>query len=45
MWAERVAVMKDGCILTEFRTSEFKDAHSLAIHYQDVVNSVGALKE
>ena len=37
-WAERVVVMKDGCILTQFGTSEFKDAQTLAAHYQDVVN-------
>ncbi len=42
VWAERVLVMKDGGFLTEFRTSEFKDAHSLAVHYQDVVNTVPA---
>ena len=40
VWAERVLVMKDGRFLTEFRTSEFKDAHSLAVYYQDVVNAV-----
>jgi putative ABC transport system ATP-binding protein len=39
VWAERVAVMKDGRILTQFRTGEFNDAHSLAVHYQDVVNA------
>ena len=37
-WAQRVVVMKDGCILTQFGTSEFKDAQTLAAHYQDVVN-------
>jgi putative ABC transport system ATP-binding protein len=36
-WAARVVVMKDGRILTEFRTGDYKDAHSLAAHYQDVV--------
>jgi putative ABC transport system ATP-binding protein len=42
-WAKRVIVMKDGQILTEFSTSEFRNAHDLAAHYQDVVNSpVGA---
>jgi putative ABC transport system ATP-binding protein len=37
VWAQRVVVMKDGNLLTEFETSEFGDAHSLAAHYQDVV--------
>jgi putative ABC transport system ATP-binding protein len=39
VWAKRVVVMKDGCVLTEFQTNEFRDAHSLAAHYQDVVNA------
>ena len=39
-WAQRVVVMKDGCILTQFGTGDFKDAHTLAAHYQDVVNVV-----
>ncbi len=37
VWAERVVVMKDGRVLTEFATRDFSDAHSLAAHYQDVV--------
>ena len=41
-WAGRVAVVKDGRILTEFATSEFRDAHALAAHYQDVVNAPAA---
>ncbi len=40
IWAERIVVMKDGRILTDFQTADFKDAQSLAIHYQDVVTSV-----
>jgi putative ABC transport system ATP-binding protein len=40
IWAERMVVMKDGRILTDFPTTDFKDAQSLAIHYQDVVNAV-----
>jgi len=36
-WAERIVVLKDGALLTEFRTSEFRDTHSLAAHYQEVV--------
>ncbi|WP_422929589.1 ABC transporter ATP-binding protein [Singulisphaera sp. PoT] len=39
VWAERVVVMKDGHVLSEFRTADFKDAQSLAAHYQDVVNA------
>lgn len=37
-WAGRVIVVKDGGILTEFPTADFRDAHALAAHYQDVVN-------
>ncbi len=37
-WAQRVVVMKDGRILTQFGTGAFKDAQTLAAHYQDVVN-------
>ena len=39
-WAQRVVVMKDGQILTQFGTGAFKDAQTLAAHYQDVVNAV-----
>ena len=38
IWSGRVVVMKDGRVLSESRTGDFKDAQSLAIHYQDVVN-------
>ena len=37
-WAQRVVVMKDGRILTQFSTAALKDAQTLAAHYQDVVN-------
>jgi putative ABC transport system ATP-binding protein len=37
VWAQRVVVMKDGCILTQFATADFHDAQSLAAHYQDIV--------
>lgn len=37
-WADRVVVMKDGRVLTEFCTKRFADPHALAAHYQDVVN-------
>jgi putative ABC transport system ATP-binding protein len=39
VWAERVVVMKDGRILADFRTSDLKDAQSLAAYYQDVVTT------
>jgi len=42
VWAERIIVLKDGRILTEFPTSQFHDAHSLAAHYQDIVNAEAA---
>ena len=37
VWADRVVVLSDGRILTEFPTGSFSDAHALAAHYQDVV--------
>ena len=40
IWAERMVVMKDGRILNDFPTADFKDAQSLATHYQDVINPV-----
>ena len=43
VWAKRMVVMKDGRILTQFGTSDFKDAQTLAAHYQDVVNVVPSL--
>ncbi len=39
VWAERIVVLKDGRILTEFPTAQFHDAHSLAARYQDIVNA------
>ncbi len=39
VWAERIVVLKDGRCLTEFPTAQFRDAHSLAAHYQDIVNA------
>ncbi len=38
VWAQRVVVMKDGRILAQFGTGAFKDAQTLAAHYQDIVN-------
>jgi putative ABC transport system ATP-binding protein len=37
-WAKRIVVMKDGQILTEFATSQFNNAQTLAAHYHDIVN-------
>lgn len=37
-WASRVAVMKDGHILSEFPTAQFRDPHDLAAHYRDIVD-------
>ena len=45
VWAERVVVMKDGRILTEFRTSDFKDAQSLATHYLQIVGTSPATEK
>ncbi|OWK35815.1 ABC transporter ATP-binding protein [Fimbriiglobus ruber] len=45
VWAGRVVVMKDGHVLTEFRTSDFGDAQSLALHYQNVVKATPTAKE
>jgi putative ABC transport system ATP-binding protein len=39
VWAERIVVLKDGQTLTEFPTADFRDAHSLAAHYQDIVGA------
>jgi putative ABC transport system ATP-binding protein len=37
VWGDRIIVLKDGCILTEFPTEQFRDLHELAAHYQDIV--------
>jgi putative ABC transport system ATP-binding protein len=42
VWAERIVILKDGRTLTEFPTEEFRDAHSLAAHYQDIVGAATA---
>ena len=39
MWAERIIVLRDGQTLTEFPAAQFRDAHSLAAHYQDIVGA------
>jgi putative ABC transport system ATP-binding protein len=37
VWAERVVVMKDGQVLTEFRAIDFPNAPALTAHYQQIV--------
>jgi putative ABC transport system ATP-binding protein len=37
VWSERIIVLKDGEVLTEFPTEKFRDLHALAAHYQEVV--------
>lgn len=39
-WANRIVVMKDGQICSEFKAADFPDAHALAGHYQDIVARV-----
>lgn len=39
IWAQRIVVMKDGQMLTEFSTDQFRDLHELAAHYQDIVST------
>ncbi len=39
IWAQRIVVLKDGRILTEFKTAEYPDLLSLAAHYQDIVGA------
>jgi putative ABC transport system ATP-binding protein len=41
VWAERIVVLKDGQVLTEFPTQQFRDVHALAAHYQDIVSTAG----
>lgn len=37
-WADRVIVMRDGEILTQFATKDFSSSQLLAGHYQEIVN-------
>ena len=39
IWAQRVIVLKDGAILSEFSTGDFPDAYLLASQYHDIVGS------
>ena len=42
IWASRVVVLRDGRILDEFETRGFRDSHSLAAHYHEVVDVASA---
>lgn len=37
VWGERIIVLKDGRVLTEFPTEQFRDLHELAAHYQAII--------
>ena len=39
IWAQRVVVLKDGQVLTEFATGDYGDAHALASKYHDAVGA------
>ncbi len=39
IWARKIMVLKDGRFIDSFETSGFKDSHSLAAHYQAIVES------
>ena len=39
VWAQRIVVLKDGRILTEFKTCDFRNVQRLAAHYQDIVGT------
>jgi len=41
VWAERIVVLKDGRVLTEFPTEPARDVHALAARYQDVASAAG----
>ncbi|MCC9600057.1 ABC transporter ATP-binding protein [Stieleria sp. JC731] len=38
IWADRIVVLKDGQLVHEFSASDYPDAHSLAAHYQSILN-------
>jgi putative ABC transport system ATP-binding protein len=37
IWAQRIVVLKDGQVITDFKTANIPDLHSLAAYYQDIV--------
>jgi putative ABC transport system ATP-binding protein len=39
VWAERIVVLKDGQLLTEFPTDPSRNVHTLAVQYQDAVGA------
>lgn len=39
IWAKKIMVLKDGRFIDSFQTAKFKDSHSLAAHYQSIVES------
>lgn len=39
IWAERIVILKDGRLLSEFATREVHDAHHLAARYQEMVST------
>ncbi len=43
-WADRIVVLADGRILTDFRSKEFGDAQSLAAHYHDIVRAASPVE-
>ena len=43
MWADRIAVMRDGQLLTEFRPGPDRDAKAVADTYQSVLDEGGVL--
>jgi putative ABC transport system ATP-binding protein len=40
IWAQRVLVMKDGQLLSEFSAAEFPDPQALAAHYQRIASGI-----
>ncbi|MCE5269252.1 MAG: ABC transporter ATP-binding protein [Planctomycetaceae bacterium] len=42
VWAERIVVLRDGQVLTEFPAEESRDVHRLAARYQDIVGAAPA---
>lgn len=47
IWAKRIIILRDGHILADLKTDQFKDAHELAAKYQELVqdNSASARRE
>ncbi|QEG00645.1 putative ABC transporter ATP-binding protein [Stieleria maiorica] len=43
VWADQIVVLKDGAVVEQFPTGEFRDAQSLAAHYQQVIGAELAL--